>query len=439
MHLLHDNRLLFSAATSIEAWDLDSLTPASFNNLHEQKEDMLRSYLTNTKIPRALIIIPQQHSRGSLQITSGAFGILTTDLSTFPGFQQVVSSFTRDGSDGYISRPGAYFNQRSDGRFSNKRFEASFLLKYVARNHRKVTHMDLLDEIPQWSVRQQGIYQLHNTVNKTKISTTILINPSDVLCHQIKQNHGPSVSNQYKHEDWTSVITLAFESISANWTDYIACFNRAFERLKRDALATDPKRPNTGDADTQSLKAALEIMDKLQVASHVLESNIRTIRAVYKESEIRSSLWQHAQQLVEKERFANCVDTVTQDLEFQLSQVQSLMTRLNAVAAIVRDLVSLRNTHTMEKMTARTVLEAHTMRVIALLTLCFLPPTFIAGFLDMGYINITSAKGLIKVDVEPGLWLYLSISLPLVFFIMSAYLLWDRRNMRRANESNSRV
>ncbi|KAK1962245.1 hypothetical protein LY78DRAFT_684207 [Colletotrichum sublineola] len=54
------------------------------------------------------------------------------------------------------------------------------------------------------------------------------------------------------------------------------------------------------------------------------------------------------------------------------------MSRLEAVTMMVRDLINVRNTLTMEKMTARTIREARTMRVIALLTLCFLPPTFIA-------------------------------------------------------------
>lgn len=107
----------------------------------------------------------------------------------------------------------------------------------------------------------------------------------------------------------------------------------------------------------------------------------------------------------------------------------------------------------MEKMTARTISEAHTMRVIALSTLCFLPPTFIAvsstrshgyidlevaadaltkGFLDMGYIDISTARGYIELDVHPGLWLYFSIALPIVLVVVISYLWWDRRAVRMA-------
>ncbi|KAK2011561.1 hypothetical protein LZ32DRAFT_606392 [Colletotrichum eremochloae] len=103
------------------------------------------------------------------------------------------------------------------------------------------------------------------------------------------------------------------------------------------------------------------------------------------------------------------------------------------------DLINVRNTLTMEKMTARTIQEAHTMRVIALLTLCFLPPTFIAGFLDMDYIKIVTNNGKIKLQLEPGLWLYLAIALALLIIIMSSYLWWDKRKVKKSISQDNHV
>lgn len=57
----------------------------------------------------------------------------------------------------------------------------------------------------------------------------------------------------------------------------------------------------------------------------------------------------------------------------------------------------------------------------------------------MGYIDIKSEKGVIKLDLQPGVWVYLAISLPLVVVILSTYLLWDRRNMRNVARQGSIV
>lgn len=209
-------------------------------------------------------------------------------------------------------------------------------------------------------------------------------------------------------------------------------------------------------------------MDRLQFACHALDNNIATIRAVWHEVNVSPTLSNSCGQYMEKEKLSECIEGVVRELEFQRRHLQSIMSRLESVTAMVaiicslllfpsftndsqqvRDLINLRNTYAMERMTSRSVLEAHTMRVIALLTLCFLPPTFIAvrekmprgrigpnltslkGFLDMGYIDVASTNGHIKFDIHPGLWLYAAIALPLMICIIAGYLWWDKRNVRR--------
>lgn len=104
----------------------------------------------------------------------------------------------------------------------------------------------------------------------------------------------------------------------------------------------------------------------------------------------------------------------------------------------------------MEQMTARTILEAHTMRIIALVTLCFLPPTFIAvcsyyfstnsnlgpnskqGLLEMGYIDIALDSGHFTMNVEPGFFLYLIVTIPVVLLVVGGFLWWDWRSTKSA-------
>ncbi|KAK1990929.1 hypothetical protein LX36DRAFT_376159 [Colletotrichum falcatum] len=252
------------------------------------------------------------------------------------------------------------------------------------------------------------------------------------LWNSIKAEFGSSGPAQQKTTSWATLPILVFESLTANWGDYVGSMHRAVELLKLDAQSTNPVRPNIGETDSSSLKTALDVMDRLQMASHVLESNIRIIFSIRREAETSSILWSSSEQLDEKLRFLRCADEVTRELEFQQSHVRSILSRLEAVTMMVRDLINVRNTLTMERMTARTIREAYTMRAIALLTLAFLPPTFIAGFLDLDYVNILMNNGKLKLQVEPGLWLYLAISLPLVVVIMSSYLWWDRRNLPKS-------
>lgn len=96
--------------------------------------------------------------------------------------------------------------------------------------------------------------------------------------------------------------------------------------------------------------------------------------------------------------FAHVLADVARELDFQQSQVRLIQTQLEICVATVsfveipalrsslltrrklqaRDLINLRNSRTMEKMTARTILEAQSVRIIAVVTMFFLPPTFVS-------------------------------------------------------------
>jgi hypothetical protein len=120
--------------------------------------------------------------------------------------------------------------------------------------------------------------------------------------------------------------------------------------------------------------------------------------------------------------------------------------------------MNLRSSVTMERMTARTILEARSVRVIAVVTMLFLPPTFISvgqvnviiaeimesdlikGFLDMDYITVTKEEGHWETDTKPGLVLYLAITIPLVVFVVAGWLFWDwlsNRRVRTTRESDA--
>lgn len=48
----------------------------------------------------------------------------------------------------------------------------------------------------------------------------------------------------------------------------------------------------------------------------------------------------------------------------------------------------------------------------------------------MGYINVASGGGNLVVNAEPGFFLYIAITIPLVLVILGGYIWWDWRSMR---------
>lgn len=106
------------------------------------------------------------------------------------------------------------------------------LLKFVEKNGREPgssSDRDLLHEIKQWSVRQQGFYHSHEVDRREDKNVTILISPSADFWGAIKREFGAA----HHRRSWGAVPMLAFESLTANWNDYVACLHRAVQNFVR--------------------------------------------------------------------------------------------------------------------------------------------------------------------------------------------------------------
>ena len=70
------------------------------------------------------------------------------------------------------------------------------------------------------------------------------------------------------------------------------------------------------------------------------------------------------------------------------------------------------------------------MRTITLVALVYLPASFTATFLAMGYVHVESLPGpgvsrVMKMKVEPEMWFYLAITLPLMATTFLAWGVWE--------------
>lgn len=433
---------MYAAQSAIGAWQLAPFEAAPFNSSDDQQVDEITSYCSRVRSrasagSNTLFIIPQDYSRGPLQITKSCMDALATSIDASPMLKKMIEYFKRDTSDCYLGRAFLEFcppaTLDSSG-IMNKAFEFCCLLPYIEENGQDFDHLpanSCYREVLQWSVRQQGFYSSYDPADP-KTETTVLVYPADALWKSMKSKYKSSPVNVGVNEGWQSIPGVVFESLTENWATYIACLHKAVEQIKMDAGMTVYNQILVGETNNQSLRDGLDIRDRLETAHHVLGNTISILSQIQTAALKRETIWTHGRAETEKVTFAHRVESVVRQLEFERSQVQRIITRLKDATATIQGILNLRGTSNMEQMTARTIREAHTMRVIAVLTLCFLPPTFIAGFLDMGYINVASGGGQLLVDAEPGLLLYAAITIPVLLVVLGGYILWEwysKRNL----------
>ncbi|KAI9841500.1 MAG: hypothetical protein M1837_000661 [Sclerophora amabilis] len=103
----------------------------------------------------------------------------------------------------------------------------------------------------------------------------------------------------------------------------------------------------------------------------------------------------------------------------------------------MRDLTRLtfESNERMQSLTQQTVKETKAMKALTLIALIYLPATFTATFLSMGYIHTTSVKGGLRLTVRKEMWIYLAITLPLLCVTFIFWFAWYYRNRKHEEET----
>ena len=298
-----------------------------------------------------------------------------------------------------------------------------------------------------------GLY--HNVNLETLLETTILMNPSVELWRRLKTHLADSSSSAKSRKHWSHTPLLAFTSLAAGWTSYIGALHAAVAKIMNDAAFYRPEG-SLKVVDTETLKKSAVIKDRLQHAAHVLQNNTETLRAALDEYRRRKAQLQDPGD-TEYQAFQQGVQDTMRELHFIGNQIQLIAQRLDQTCASVsedrpvivletslplqfRDVATIENSNFMGQMTARSIVEAQAVRIIALITFLLLPPTFTAGFLEMGFIHdIRYQDGTLSLQADAGLLLWLTITLPLMALTVGVWFIWDFRTKRHLREKQDYI
>lgn len=357
-------------------------------------------------------------------------------------------------TDCYLGRANVHFKSTRTGVLSTSpASELCALLKYITRNTRDSKGL----KSNAWSIRNLGFYQKHNT--RTNSEAILLINVSEALGIRMKQvfKGRPGDYRPYKH--WTHMPLLVVSTLAANWSSFTTDLHEEVTQLTSDSAFTDPSRTQIGEINMQSLEKCTTLLDLLQHATHALQTNIDTLKAMQEQSrKLRGPITNRIGVDVfeqEYEDFEHGVGETMRELSFTRDQLRLVQSRLNRTMAAIRDLISLRSTHTIERLTMRSMVEARTVRLIAIVSLLFIPPTFTTVSLllrafsltevmrllmdgaqsfiqaDMVHPFSSSRKGLLQLNADLDLWFWLAITIPLMLVTLGGWLYWDWRTTRK--------
>lgn len=113
---------------------------------------------------------------------------------------------------------------------------------------------------------------------------------------------------------------------------------------------------------------------------------------------------------------------LVQSLESQKRWLQSYKSRKDIAMNLVFNLVTQQDSEVGTSIARDTKDDSASMKIIAVLTMVFLPATAVSGFFGMSFFEITENGALVS---SPMLWLFAAATVPLTLFTFCLWVFWD--------------
>ncbi|OCK81271.1 hypothetical protein K432DRAFT_381468 [Lepidopterella palustris CBS 459.81] len=424
-------QLIVCRASGKECFQVQGLM--SYDELDTYMENKFQSDSLSSSSSTCLFLLDQLHSYSGLDITQDALSLLLDWIGAFPKLADALTSFADDEFPTHEGRSN--FHALSTGQANNSNiFELCMLFKYVTKNGNKS------DPVP-WSIRQMLLYQSFD--GERQRDAVLLARASETLKRRIQEEflENPDASECLRH--WANMPMLAVSSLSADWEEYTKYLDLAVWKLGKSSTHTNPFSERLGEVNFKDLKLSQTYTDLLLRASHALQNNILVLQALAEEARKRQSL-ETRPLLNHYQALDDMIESTTRELTFTINHISLIRARLDRITETIRDCINVRSSHhaalensSIHGLTVQTIREARTVKTIALVTLVYLPASFVATFFSTGMLQVwtTGTRGLFRVSAKPDLWFYLALTIPLTLATLAAWWVWEWVSRRRKMEN----
>lgn len=421
------------------AGEEDQVQDNQLSNLEEQKiMPKIQTHKQST-----FFFINPDYGWDTISITSSSMQKLLCHCDVFTHFFKYLRAFgtkTFALDEGFGGFDFSIKEESELGRLEE--IETCYLLKYVDKKDSPGKFSN------PWSIRQALIYQKSNLLTNqdtyifTRLSELLGEKFRDLLSKTKVKARGPRMLH------WSEIHTMAFKSVVANWREYINWLDGDVSQLFDNLIlaAVEPTKLGTLD----SVSSSLNLMKRLQ---YMLDQALRTAHMLDINIEVMTKIQSAALRLKDSdgeegrryEELHEGLESAMSEHIFLRKNVSSLIERAKILSNQLRDTILFRNselnkdisnltfrgTAAIVDLSHKSSHEARVVKVLTVVALIFVPISFVADFLNMGYLKTVEGGGF-SVTATNGLLLFAVLALPLVLLTFVVYGVSELYNRREA-------
>ncbi|KAF2795498.1 hypothetical protein K505DRAFT_360140 [Melanomma pulvis-pyrius CBS 109.77] len=273
-----------------------------------------------------------------------------------------------------------------------------------------------------WSIRQMGIY--HHRDAGTGSNNLIIFNP--MKSFQQRLTDAQAQTGVVAGPEDIHILVLSHSTWQWRW--YLSYWEARLARLISKAHLSQVERPRDSEAsatlkieygDVQDVQV---IHDRMNMAKFILGSNVRICECFHQMS----------------------VGLFLKELEQQLARADNLLERTKSASGLMQDILSFggldalrisneiaeKDNKNMVMLTAKSQKDAKILKKITILTIVYLPASFVSQFLSMGYLKVNSASHPHSLNFAGEMWIFAVLTVTLVAFTLGLWLFLDLPSRR---------
>ncbi|CAM1500523.1 Fc.00g096850.m01.CDS01 [Cosmosporella sp. VM-42] len=368
-----------------------------------------------------------------LPITQDGALRLFQALEVFPNIYRYIKAFRRkvfprdEGFSGFDSA----ITLDKNGQWTS--FESCYLLKYVGKRKQATPGTN------PWSIRNALIYQ--KTSPDSKFISHLLVRLPESVKQQLSDClTGEETKPAELIQDWTRLHAACLSIVD---DDLRECINYLDEEITKvfDRVIMSGVEPNklnefdTVHSTTKDFKTLQYLSDQARRVMNAIKLNMATMKCLQQKIHCLVALWPcpstNGSSLM---ALSTLLPKIEQEHGFSLKNVSAVCERAKATSEHLRDTVSLKNseintlntdmanqnTSAIVQLADKSSREAHVVKTLTVLALVFVPASYVADFLQMGFITISEETPL-RWSATPDLKIYAILAIPLIATTMLIY------------------
>ncbi|KAI9766199.1 MAG: hypothetical protein M1839_005015 [Geoglossum umbratile] len=406
----------------VDICDIAATTGNKWHTLKNDKE--LGEHIHNSNPDVRIISIISDRTDKPLRITKSSAKAIFDRYTIGPEISDIFCSFGRKPRKSEAGLGSMKAKYTADGSC-----DMQYLLGYIEETDRPGD---------KWVMRLVGVF--HRFVPNGPGSLWIFLHayPNTRVMERVKASI-PDRSLRQQH--WSFIHSLVLSTCLENWRWYLRSLNDEFEEISNLMLTHEfSSSKNLGDPlvkDPLSVLTPLRFLgDKALSLATQLRSSIATVRKLREASKTLHNQGDFAGSDTVFQRI--CDETINCEIELEghLEDVKLLQERARETLGLVSLALNLQNqamvvniNQGILSLTQDTVDDSATVRVVTIVTLIYVPASFVSSILGMNLFAFQGPSGG-GFTVSRQFWVFIALTVPLMILTVGSWYLFTNKRKK---------